>query len=493
MGEVKLGKMYLPERDHKRLVPIPETPLGDEPYRSPFRHDYARLVHSPAFRRLAGKTQLFPCGESDFFRNRLTHSLEVAQVAKSIGLRLNSVEGEKLQGEKLDVDLLETAALAHDIGHPPFGHNGEEILHQLLAQDGGFEGNAQSLRILSTLEKKQVSYVDESGMPYPIHPETGADHRIGLNLTFRTLAAVLKYDAKIPATQKASDRVHKGYYPTDAKLISEIKQAFGVANGSKSKQQLRTIECSIMDVSDDIAYSTYDLEDSLKSGLITPTDLLAASKPTLERVAEKVSRRYQDTYNESLTLGVPEVLKRAKGIFEKYFRDSDVVNFRFDERPLDHPLRTTAIGSKTLADNGYVRSQLTSWLIGRRVRSVKIFVPPEHKDVPALWQVRLEEDAYIETEILKNLIFEMLIRSPAFQASRYKGQRILTEIWRALDDDLGRELLPLDYRNLYEGAEDGPAKKRVLADFVAGMTDHYAVEFHRRLTSGDAPPVTQRF
>jgi dGTPase len=492
MGEEKLGKMYLPDRDHKRALKIPETPLGEEPYRSPFRQDYARLIHSPAFRRLAGKTQLFPSGESDFFRNRLTHSLEVAQVAKSIGLRLNHHEGEKLQGEKLDLDLLETAALAHDIGHPPFGHNGEEVLHELLATEGGFEGNAQTLRILSTLEKKQVSFED-NGKPYPINPETKEDCRLGLNLTFRTLAAVLKYDDEIPATQKAADKIHKGYYPADAKLVGDVKNAFGVSNGGKKREALRTIECSIMDVSDDIAYSTYDLEDSLKSGLITPTDLLAASEETLEAVAEKVQGRFKSTYDETITLSVPDVLRKVKGIFDRYFTASDNATFKFDENPLDHPLRTTTMGSKSLADNGYVRSQLTSWLIGRRIRKVEIFVPPQHKNNPALWQVRLEREAYIETEILKNLIFEMLIRSPGFQAARYKGQKILTEIWEALKDDMGRELLPMDYRGLYEAAKGSAAKTRVLADFVAGMTDHYAVEFHRRLTSGDAPPVTQRF
>lgn len=132
----------------------PSGTCSNEPYRSDFRRDYARLVHSPAFRRLDGKTQLFPGVESDFFRNRLTHSLEVAQIAKSIALKLNYESQFIADLGGIDTDLVEVAGLAHDLGHPPFGHNGELTLDQCMLAYGGFEGNAQTLRILSRLEKK---------------------------------------------------------------------------------------------------------------------------------------------------------------------------------------------------------------------------------------------------------------------------------------------------------------------------------------------------
>ena len=138
------------EGDRAREYPIDD----DAPHRSAFRRDYARLLHSPAFRRLQGKTQLFPSMEHDFFRNRLTHSLEVAQIAKSIALRLNDRYGY-FRAYPIDTDLVETAALAHDLGHPPFGHNGERALDDCMKERGGFEGNAQSLRILSKLGKKE--------------------------------------------------------------------------------------------------------------------------------------------------------------------------------------------------------------------------------------------------------------------------------------------------------------------------------------------------
>jgi dGTPase len=127
-------------------------------YRSPFRRDYARLVHSPSFRRLQGKTQLFPGLESDFFRNRLTHSFEVAQIAKSITLFLNnSNEFLRTNEYVIDTDLVEFAGLAHDLGHPPFGHKGEKALNECMQDSGGFEGNAQTLRVLTRIEKKKIN------------------------------------------------------------------------------------------------------------------------------------------------------------------------------------------------------------------------------------------------------------------------------------------------------------------------------------------------
>jgi dGTPase len=139
--------------DYARIAAIQNRDLEPESYRTEFRRDYARLIHCPSFRRLQGKVQLFPCHEGDFFRNRLTHSLEVAQIAKSIAIRLNETI-PYFQTHKINTDLVEFAGLAHDLGHPPFGHNGEAELDQLMMDYGGFEGNAQTLRILSRLEKK---------------------------------------------------------------------------------------------------------------------------------------------------------------------------------------------------------------------------------------------------------------------------------------------------------------------------------------------------
>jgi dGTPase len=183
--------------DYERLVPVPQS-SESEPYRSHFRRDYARILHSPAFRRLQRKTQLFPGDESDFFRNRLTHSLEVAQIAKSIALRLNhQISQEKgPKAGQIDADLVELAGLAHDLGYPPFGHTGEHALHECMHEVGGFEGNAQTLRILSKLEKRQT--MGSGTAPDFVEFASGIDQRAGLNLCYRSLAAILKYDNCIP-------------------------------------------------------------------------------------------------------------------------------------------------------------------------------------------------------------------------------------------------------------------------------------------------------
>lgn len=192
-------------------------------WRSPFRRDYARLIHSAAFRRLQGKTQLFAGLESDFFRNRLTHSLEVAQIAKSITLKLNADRFEK---SPLDLDLVELAGLAHDLGHPPFGHTGEDVLDELMRKEGGFEGNAQTLRILCRLEKKLVDHEQQLGHRGPIwYDERGRDAAVGLNLCSRSLAAVLKYDQRIPRRRASKAELVKGYYSTEKAVVDVARCA----------------------------------------------------------------------------------------------------------------------------------------------------------------------------------------------------------------------------------------------------------------------------
>jgi dGTPase len=247
--------LYKPA-DKTRL--LEEKVSAREPYRTVWRMDYARLVHCPAFRRLQGKTQLFP-GESDFFRNRLTHSLEVAQISKSIAIKLNYKHfGDATDDDyRISTDLVEFAALAHDLGHPPFGHNGEAALDECMRAVGGFEGNAQTLRILAHVEKKRTAtpgYIEYSG---------GQDQRRGLNLTFRSLASILKYDKQI-ITRSEKEPIIKGYYAEERHLVEKMKEA--VTGQENYDEDFKTVECAIMDIADDIAYSTYDFEDAMKVG-----------------------------------------------------------------------------------------------------------------------------------------------------------------------------------------------------------------------------------
>jgi dGTPase len=249
--------LYTPTDKYR---PLDERRAAREPYN-------ARLVHCPAFRRLQGKTQFFP-GESDFFRNRLTHSLEVAQISKSIAIKLNyDYFGDATDDDhRISTDLVEFAALAHDLGHPPFGHNGEAALDECMRAVGGFEGNAQTLRILSRVEKKRTT----TGPRY-IEFQDGQDARLGLNLTFRSLASILKYDEEI-LTRSENDPITKGYYAEERELVEKIKKH--VTGKNDYEEKFKTVECDIMDIADDIAYSTYDFEDAMKAGFTSVLDVL---------------------------------------------------------------------------------------------------------------------------------------------------------------------------------------------------------------------------
>lgn len=231
-----MDKPLYKSTDSKRFI---SEVANDEPWRSEWRRDYARVIHSPSFRRLQGKTQIFPGYESDFFRNRLTHSLEVAQIAESIAYKLNS-NNKYLSKYSIEPRICFTAALLHDIGHPPFGHNGEEALDECMRKFGGFEGNAQTLRIVTQLEKKR----------YRTDVHCPRERRAGLNLSYRTLAAILKYDAVIPAVREVDDKVRKGYYAEDISIVQDIKTNVSPNRKFGKVRKFKSVECQIMDIAD---------------------------------------------------------------------------------------------------------------------------------------------------------------------------------------------------------------------------------------------------
>ena len=480
------------DADHTRTVPIAPSDLSPEPHRTGFRRDYARVLHSAAFRRLQGKTQLFPGHESDFFRTRLTHSLEVAQVAKSLAIRLNAT-APFLADDKIDLDLVETAALAHDLGHPPFGHNGEEALDELMRDHGGFEGNAQTLRILDKLEKRQTLFND-AGAAIPFR--SGKDLRAGLNLSHRTLAAVLKYDRPIPkdsAGRSTEETNHpiKGYYRSEEELVNALRSSLRVARG----ERLRTLECSIMDVADDIAYSTYDLEDSFKAGFLKPLLLLSASNEVLERVADTVRRRLENGYggrsaqNRFEAADVSDVLL---DVFERVFTDALDYLPSGGDREMPDLFRVAGIAqsvaslSDELAADGYLRTGLTSDLVGRFIRGVEL-VP--NGSNPALSTVRMERDTFLKVEVLKNFTYQSMIMSPMLAVTRYRGKQIIKEIFEAIAAEDGHMLMPADCRALHAGLDNLSDKRRVICDFIAGMTDRYAIEFYSRIKGTDPASI----
>ena len=419
---------------------------------------------------MQGKTQLFPGFESDFFRNRLTHSLEVAQIAKSISLRLNGRDGF-LRRYPIDLDLIETAALAHDLGHPPFGHNGEEALDACMRCMGGFEGNAQTLRILARLEKKEADV--------PI--ESKADDGVGLDLTYRTLASVLKYDSCIPAKRKCDASISKGYYCSERELVESIKKA--VLGGARvADGEFKTIECAIMDLADDIAYSTYDLEDAFKAGFVTPMQLVARASDST--IITSLRER------ESLSHLCPkDILRHIMTLLVSRIGDLPTLGLDPDTMDADNPRGLVLLGvamdraSDNLTSNGAFRTNFTSELVNEYVENVSFEVNDES---PALSTMSLRSDLKERVAILKHLVYEMVIQSPSLKTVKYRGKDIVTSIFEALHADDGELLLPEDYRRRASEAEDENVRGRVICDFVAGMTDRYAVEFYGRLKS-DTP------
>jgi dGTPase len=445
----------------------------DELGRSPYRKDYARLLHASSFRRLQGKTQLFPGVESDFFRNRLTHSLEVAQVARGIAAQLNVVEvPSAFSGGKIDEDVVEFAAIAHDLGHPPFGHNGELALDALMRAHGGFEGNAQTLRILAAVERKVV-----------LEAPDGEEASFGLDLTYRALASVLKYDSRIPLIRQGKAGIKKGYFDTEASLVADIKAK--VAPGLRG-QKFKTIECAIMDVADDIAYSTYDLEDSLHAGFTSPSALayeLATNNEVMALVMERTNKALKAHGHETVT--DPEELLEALRLEFKMEAPSVPKGVTGAQRILGINIQAWKSDSALLTDKLF-RTQFTADRIGRLISAVSL--APNNK-FPQLSGVVVAREMLLRIEVLKHLNYLLIIRSPRLAVVEYRGRDIVTRIFEAIESSDG-SLMPLDWQVRYREAKalGLTSAKRVICDFVACMTDRYAAELFARLF-GEGPTM----
>ncbi len=405
-----------------RLVDEP-TKRVDAPERTPFERDRARVVHSASLRRLAAKTQVLGPQADDFVRNRLTHSLEVAQIARDLAHPLGC-----------HPDLAETAALAHDMGHPPFGHSGETALDQLAADFGGFEGNAQTLRILTRLEAKSADAQGRS---------------VGLNLTRATLDACTKYPWKRPLAQPgASSSGGKfGVYADDDAVFEWMRQGI---DGPR-----RCVEAQVMDFADDVAYSVHDLEDGVVGGRI---DLAL-----LDRAEERAAtwQTVRDWY-------LPEA----------------------GDEELDEALaRVRAVGSwPGSAYDGSRRGlaslkDLTSDLIGIFCGSVHRATREAFGDAPL---VRHHADVIVpvgtlhEIAVLKGVSAHYVMRAQDRIDLMERQRTLLNELFEALWHR-GSDALDPALRRDFEEATDDASRRRVVVDQIASLTDGSAVALHRVL------------
>ena len=397
------------EFDRARFLDEPAKRGG----RTEFARDRARIIHSFALRRLAAKTQVAVPWATDFPRTRLSHSLECAQVGRELGAALGA-----------DPDLMEGACLAHDIGHPPFGHNGEEALNQIAASCGGFEGNAQSIRLLIRLEAKTVLPDGKS---------------IGLNLTRASLDAATKY----PWSRAVNARKF-GVYEDDLEIFNWYRS--GVESGKTS------MEAQIMDWSDDVAYSVHDLEDSLVSGQVK-LDQLSNDLPKLFKVA-------QDMYLADITESEMQLALAALQKLSCWPRYYDGTH-----RPLAR-----------LKD-------LASQLIGRFAQAAEVATQEEYGDGDLTRynaNLVVPRAQRVEVALLKSMAGHYVINASDSQIRYGEQQRLLTELVQAILESAPNTLESFFLQD-WQNAQNDQARLRVVIDQVASLTDPGAVALHNRL------------
>ena len=394
-----------------KRVPAPE--------RTAFERDRARVVHSAALRRLAAKTQVVGPATDDFVRNRLTHSLEVAQVARDVAHVLGC-----------HPDLAETAALAHDLGHPPFGHNGERVLDELGADCGGFEGNAQTLRILTRLEAKS----------------TDADGRsIGLNLTRATLDACTKYPW---ARGAGTDPAKFGVYADEEPVFGWLRE--GVAGPRLC------VEAQVMDLADDVAYSVHDIEDGVVAGLVDLTGLADAGLR-------------HDVWTTVRSWYLPDC-------------DDDELDAAYHRLSAIEAWPTAPYDGSRAASAAL--KNLTSDVIGIFCGSVQHATRAVHGTGPLVRHradLVVPRETAVEIGVLKGVAARFVMEAPGHHHVMERQRVLVHELYEALREG-GPDLLDPAFRLDHESAPDDATRTRVLLDQISSLTDVSAVGWHARLT-----------
>jgi dGTPase len=392
--------------------------------RSDFERDRARVLHSAALRRLAAKTQVVTAGSADFPRTRLTHSLECAQIGRELGRELGC-----------DPDLVDAACLAHDIGHSPFGHNGEFALDELAESCGGFEGNAQSLRLLTRLEPKVA----------------GA----GLNLTRATLDATLKYPwfraspggrpPQAPPQEEVPGTKY-GVYAEDAEVFGWVRQAAPAGR--------RCLEAQVMDWADDIAYSVHDLEDGFHAGLITFKNLNSYAERAV------VSQTTATTYvrGEISVAELAEILDELLAL--------DVWPADYDGGP----------------DTVAALKNVTSELIGRFCVAAQQATLAAHAAPLTRYAADLivPRRQRLECALLKGITAHYVMSRAGVIAAQARERELLAELALAVERGAPRTLDPL-LRPAWHAAASDAARRRVVIDQIASLTDTSAIAWHHRL------------
>jgi len=396
--------------DQERFLDEP----AKRPGRTEFMRDRARVIHSAALRRLAAKTQVAVPWENDFQRTRLSHSLECAQIGRELGESLGA-----------DPDLLETACLSHDMGHPPFGHNGEEALAEVAEPCGGFEGNAQSFRLLTRLEAKTVDINGKS---------------LGLNLTRAALDAATKY----PWVSAENPRKF-GVYDDDVEIFNWVRE--GAPTGRKC------IEAQIMDWSDDCAYSVHDLEDAIFAGQVT---------------VQNFDNDFEILYTEMVNSYGSDAMKDEAAAALSRLQKLSCWPLSFDR------------SHQSLAR----LKDTTSQLIGRFVLAAEVQTRKIHGNGQLTRysaDLEIPRDQKIEVDFLKSVAGHYLINAAASQERYAKQQVIIHELVEMLFEAAPKELDPI-FEEDWKFATTDAQRLRVVVDQIASLTDPGAYALHAYLS-----------
>lgn len=424
----------------KPIYPAESTGLD---FRTPGQRDRDRVLYTSAFRRLAGVTQVMSADEGHVFHNRLTHTLEVAQVARRIAEKLLSQNrGMATSLGGLDPDVAEAAALAHDLGHPPFGHVGEEVLDKLVTKydPDGFEGNAQSFRIVNHLALRS-----------PYEP--------GLNLTRATLRATLKYPwLRRPESNK------RGAYRSEATVLE-----WAVNGGAASER--RSLEAEIMDWADDVTYAVHDMSDFYRAGLI-PLEQLAGRSESERKVFFQGAFESGDRPN-------PENEGFARSELEASF---------------EALMETVPLAGKyhgTATERGHLRA-FTAGQIAQYVSALEM--NPKAISDSGQPRVVINKDSRKRVTMLKQLTWHYVILNPSLRSKQWGQEKVLTELFTiyaaaANEPKRGVRLFPYAYHDLLRSAVSDSDRIRLVTDMIASMTEEQASRMYLRLvgvSSGSA-------
>ncbi|MDY4678249.1 deoxyguanosinetriphosphate triphosphohydrolase [Bifidobacterium tsurumiense] len=391
--------------------------------RTAFERDRARLIHSSALRRLGTKSQVLLAGTDDFARTRLTHTLEVAQIGRELGAVLGC-----------DPDVVDCACLAHDLGHPPFGHNGEKALSDIASNIGGFEGNAQTLRLLTRLEPK-VFHAD--------------GRSAGVNLTRASLDAAVKYPwpfSEAAQHPKGERSAKFGVYPDDMDVFHWLKQG--------APRNTKPMECQVMDLSDDIAYSVHDVEDAMATGAFNP--LALRDTRTVDGIVEASRQWYGSQWDAEQLLAAIQRLRRERMLPEHF----------------DGSRRSLAL-----------LKNMTSALIGRFAGSVEMSTRERYGQGPLTRYAAslvIPEDTSYEIVALKGMAVYFVMEPREREPFHKEERSIVTDLVDVLlaDSPNPSDALETVFLDDWLEATNDDERLRVAIDQVASLTDASALAMH---------------